>query len=78
MTADAIYVVITPSGHISDSAAYDMGLATRSYVRKWMPEPVSVSDYIADQLWREFAKSGYKVERVDLPDNLTGKPVCRT
>lgn len=78
MKAEAVYVVQTPDGHVSDTAAFDLGLATRRYVRQWLHPSVSISDYMADQLWREFAKSGWKVHRVDLPDKLDGKSVCHT
>lgn len=78
MKADAIYVVITPHGLISDTSAFNEGQATRYYVRKWMPDRVSLSDYVADQLWREFEKVGYKVHRIDLPKALEGKEICHT
>lgn len=78
MRADALYVVVTPTGHIHQTPAFDLGLATRGYVREWVPREVSISDYVADSLWRAFADSGYTVHKIDLPKPLDGKKVCRT
>lgn len=78
MKAEAVYVVTTPDGHISDNASFNEGQATRRYVRQWLHPNVSISDYLADQLWREFEKSGWRVNRIDLPGKLDGKPVCFT
>lgn len=78
MKAEAVYVVQTPDGKVSDTAGFHEGQVTRRYIRQWLPPKVSIGDYLADQIWREFEKSGWKVHRVDLPDKIDGKPVCYT
>jgi hypothetical protein len=78
MKAQALYVITTPKGHVSDSVSFDMETATQMYVAKWFPDSVKVRPYTLSLIWQDFAEAGYKVHRVDLPENVDGKPVCRT
>ena len=78
MRAEAIYIVVTPNGHVSTFPAFTMADATQRYMREWLPSDVKLDGYLADGLWRKFADAGYRVERVDLPENLGGSTVCIT
>jgi hypothetical protein len=80
MRADAIYVVTTPTGHVSDTAAFEREQATHRYVVQWLPEAVRVkaSEFLLSCMWQAFEEAGYKAHRIDMPDALEGKPVCRT
>lgn len=78
MKAEAVYFVITPEGHASDSMAFDRDLATTRYIKQWLPPKICLSDYLASQLWSAFEAAGYQVRRVNLPPAVAGMGVCRT
>lgn len=78
MQADAIYVVVTPQGRVSDCAAFNMEQATHRYMMEWLPNGLKPTGYVLDQLWRAFVDAGYKVHRIDLPESVEGRSVCRT
>jgi hypothetical protein len=78
MRADAVYIVTTPKGHVSDCVAYSIGEATRRYVRQWLPPEVSPVGHVLDELWRSFENVGYRVHGVALPEHLEDSEVCLT
>ena len=76
--AAALFVVVTPRGHVSDGAAFSEEEATRRYLERWLPDGVKPTGYVMDQLWQSFANAGYRCVKIDLPKNVEGKPICAT
>ncbi len=79
MKAEAIYVVISPKGYVSEpSISLTSDDAKRRYMQQWLPREVSPTCYTFDQLWQSFANAGYTVQEIKLPKEIDGREVCRT
>ncbi len=79
MKAEAIYVVVTQRGYVSEpSIALTEEDAARKYVLLWLPDHVRPTGYVLDQLWQSFKNAGYTVTQIQIPKELDGREVCRT
>lgn len=78
MEAKAIWVVVTPNGYVSDTAAFNKDQAIHRYLMQWLPEGVKPTGYTLDQLWSAFENAGYSANLIPLPPDIEGRGVCLT
>lgn len=79
MKAEAIYVVISPKGYVSEpSISLSRNDSKYAYMRQWLPQEVGTTAFELEPLWACFARAGYTVKEIKLPKELDGREVCRT
>ncbi len=78
MKAEAVYVVVTPKGYVSEGVALSELDAIRLYLANWLPADVRPTGETMYALWQSFQNVGYSTKKLELPPELFGAEVCRT